>query len=119
MGTELDHLGRVTNCMLAHAQQLDKMGFACWWGCEDTRLWAVPPCTDATAALTHLPWCCGCCAMQNWAREFKQWCPHMRVLMYHGKERDQVRDHAPPCTAFVCAPMHRSARLNRAQFSRL
>ena len=35
---------------------------------------------------------CPASLIQNWAREFKQWCPSARVLMYHGKERDTVRE---------------------------
>ncbi|KAG1655262.1 hypothetical protein FOA52_009819 [Chlamydomonas sp. UWO 241] len=35
---------------------------------------------------------CPASLIQNWAREFKQWCPGMRVLMYHGKERDNTRE---------------------------
>lgn len=34
---------------------------------------------------------CPASLIQNWAREFKHWCPGMRVLMYHGKEREGVR----------------------------
>ncbi|GAX85084.1 hypothetical protein CEUSTIGMA_g12504.t1 [Chlamydomonas eustigma] len=34
---------------------------------------------------------CPASLIQNWAREFRQWCPGMRIILYHGKDRDSVR----------------------------
>ena len=30
--------------------------------------------------------------LENWQRELKQWCPSLKVVLYYGKDRVQIRE---------------------------
>jgi SNF2 family DNA or RNA helicase len=44
-------------------------------------------------------------ALENWVREFSEWCPSLNVSMYHGsaKEREQLRKQLIPKEGGPCS----------------